>query len=702
MEGGYDASQLFNGEISELNMWNSLISEKEIQSLASCSSLIKGNTITWNRKYFTINKVDVIEVKDYSLFCKTLKQLVIFPKKITFRRAKYMCNVHGGKMALPHSKEEENDIWSIVNKHKKLCLVAEKNVQEGKAVWLGMKKHNRNWYIPHVDNGTLTEIVNYTNWDSTKCVWEDCGDGNNLCPYIQKNRKWAFGMNEAMCSNLELCTVCSFEETPVFTLKGLCRHDTQLDWNYYFAVNKMHRISSYDGYKTSQLLEKDGVWKFKDTDVSAEYSSDIVIGRHRWKYIDGACSIKNSVDTSLTFSRCNFGDEFTCNSGECISLQKRCNGIDECDDGSDEHGCNLVDIPSSYDKLISPSSFKVSGGSHHLMTHVEIISVDIIDTTKMLIGITFKVCIKWSDGRLNFLNLDTDSKNLISQETTSKLWLPSDNIQHDNAILGEIIMDGHKKVGVKNLTTAMPVNKLDSLENYIYKGSQSQMFIEKRFKIIYSCIFELTRFPFDRHNCNFTMKLDVEKSNSILFTKDDIPIKYQGPKTVGQFEIYDVASETRNDSRSTKFVFSLTIRRFVISQMLSTFLPTFLLWCLGYATLFIEIENFTDRFIGAVTALLVLVSLLSSVDDDLPKTSYFKFIDIWFLWYITNILLIIMFHILISRIFNVTMEEEETTTSFGSTIIDKNTKRKDANTKAIVGFAVSSSVFVIIYFSLTT
>ena len=94
------------------------------------------------------------------------------------------------------------------------------------------------------------------------------------------------------------------------------------------------------------------------------------------------------------FSRCNFGDEFTCNSGECISLQKRCNGIDECDDGSDEHGCNLVDIPSSYDKLISPSSFKVPDDSYHLLTHVEIISVDMIDTTKMLIGITFKICIR--------------------------------------------------------------------------------------------------------------------------------------------------------------------------------------------------------------------------------------------------------------------------------------------------------------------
>ena len=320
----------------------------------------------------------------------------------------------------------------------------------------------------------------------------------------------------------------------------------------------------------------------------------------------------------------------------------------------------------------------------------------------MLIGITFKIYIKWSDARLSFQNLDTESENLISQEAASTLWLPSDNIQHDNAILGEIVMDSHKKVGVTNLTIAMAGNIMDSLENYVYKGSQSQIFIEKRFKIIYSCIFELGMFPFDQHNCNFTMRLDFEKSGSIMFTEDDRPIIYRGPKTVGQFEISDLASETQNDRLFTKFIFSLTIRRFVTNQMLTTFLPTFLLWCLGYATLFIEIENFTDRFIGTVTALLVLVSLLSSVNDDLPKTSYFKFIDIWFLWYITNILSIIMVHILMSRISNVTINEEETITSIGSTMISKNTRKETANTIAIVGFALSTSVFVIIYFSLST
>jgi len=48
---------------------------------------------------------------------------------------------------------------------------------------------------------------------------------------------------------------------------------------------------------------------------------------------------------------------------------------------------------------------------------------------------------------------------------------------------------------------------------------------------------------------------------------------------------------------------------------------------------------------GALTSLLVLASLLASIEENLPKTSYFKKIDIWFMAYIIFIFVIIVFHI---------------------------------------------------------
>ena len=80
---------------------------------------------------------------------------------------------------------------------------------------------------------------------------------------------------------------------------------------------------------------------------------------------------------------------------------------------------------------------------------------------------------------------------------------------------------------------------------------------------------------------------------------------------------------------------------------MTTFFQSFLLWILAYITLFINEYDFSNRFMGAVTALLVLTALLSAIGDQLPTTAYFKFVDLWFNWFIANIFLIILTHVLI-------------------------------------------------------
>lgn len=654
--------------------------------------------MAWNRQDFTINKARIIDVEDKSVFCEKRKQFIIFPVRQSFSRSEDLCDIHGAKLAVPSSEEEEQTILDIVSKHEALCLGSSNNIQEGKAVWLGMERWDRKWHIS--DGNNDRQQINYTNWDPNKCTDEVCGGQNYGCPYIQKDSLWAFGLTEGSCSTLELCSVCSYTETPVFTLKGKCREDGQLNWNYYLVVNESNQISAYDGYKTSKLQESDGVWTLKDSGVSAHGVFDSPLGRKQWDYIDKTCSMASPVNTSLTISKCDFGEEFTCDSGQCVAMLKRCNSINDCKDGSDEEYCNLVKIPTNYDKISPPRPLEPNN-SVDLITRINIVSVDVIDTYKMLIGITFDFEVKWIDARLNFQNLDSSEENFISIEAAEKLWLPYKHIVHDNAILGEIrTIEGH--IGVRNLTEPKPGSTMKSVENYVYNVEETQIFLKKRFKIIYSCIFELSKFPFDEHECNFTMKLDATKRKSIQFAEDMPSVVYSAHETIGQFKIFNFTSHIVNDVKSTHFIFTLKIRRLVMNQMLSTFLPTALLWALGYATLFIDIENSSDRFIGTVTALLVLVSLLSSVNGDLPKTSYFKFIDLWFLWYISNILLIIIFHIFLNHIPNNQIKDYHNVSITISENGEEKTLRAKVNMLASVVFAATTVLFVIVYFNITT
>ena len=92
------------------------------------------------------------------------------------------------------------------------------------------------------------------------------------------------------------------------------------------------------------------------------------------------------------------------------------------------------------------------------------------------------------------------------------------------------------------------------------------------------------------------------------------------------------------------------IRNFT-NQLLNTFIPTLILWLFGYSTLFIDMADFSERFMGAGTSLLVLATQFAATSRDLPKTSYMKLIDTWFLWHNISILAIIFYHIILNKLY---------------------------------------------------
>ena len=56
---------------------------------------------------------------------------------------------------------------------------------------------------------------------------------------------------------------------------------------------------------------------------------------------------------------------------------------------------------------------------------------------------------------------------------------------------------------------------------------------------------------------------------------------------------------------------------------------------------------FLSRFMGAITGFLVFASLLSSLISSLPKSAILKLADVWLLFYMINIILVIIIHIVI-------------------------------------------------------
>ena len=701
VRGGYTTSQLYSGEIAEINIWNYILEENDVTAIATCKDSLKGNVVSWDLTKWTINEAIIKDTLHDNLFCQDNKQLVIFPTRFSLHISKTLCSVHGGTIATPTSEEENNEIKDLVEKYPQ-CVDKHSTTYKnwGTLAWLGIKRIESVWYDVKEDD--IIRPLNYTKW-SVYAFW---GETSVDCSYIRTDGTWMYELtNNGTCSHLQICTVCTIPNLPVFTLKGVC-FESSINLNYYLNIDDRNQIINYAGYKRGNISFKDNAWIIGGSDhnvtLSTGHKMNYPVGRLAWNMLDDNCEMDETGHLSL--SKCEFGEEYTCNSGHCIGIQKRCNGVKDCKDNSDEEDCHLIEIPNTYKKLAFPKRRQGSNTSVTLKTRVLIESINLIDTTEMVMEVTVKITMKWADGRLKFTNLLNHTKSLVPTKTVEKLWLLLDYMVHDTAIIGKrYSYTKDRTLSIQASTSPMPMDIVDPFENKHFDSFQNILELKQRYRIQYICTFYLKRFPFDEQNCNIRMHMELPKDAAINFIRDGNGATYEGPKIINQFEVDKfIKSSVGKDGKKIWFMYDISMRRLFMSQIISTIFPTCLLWLLGYFTLFIKVENFNNRFMGSVTSLLVLASLLGSINSGLPRTSYFKYIDLWFLWYITNIFLIIIYHILLDNIDDDnmngnTINRVNSCNSNATANTCRTSRRKGVNNIAIVLFPLFTAGFNTVY-----
>ena len=662
IRGGFDQHQAYLGDLSEFNVWNYTLSRNEIYHMATCASFMKGNVVAWELTNLVINKklgihnVVMTEFSRASRLCDIHNGLVIFPQKVEYPVAKEICKIHGGSLAVPYSATENSFLRHIVEKNKDSCIDHGNSTTQN-MVWLGAEKVDEIWYKTLGDdrnkmNISSKHMLNFTNF------LHSASSKNSECAILRKDGVWLEG-NYNLCAQLiSLCTICRVHRQPVFTLKGIC-YTSIIDWNYYPIIDATHQIKSYEGYKKKSsilLNKKSQKWEIQispaysekkfEAQLSTNTFADIYpIGRKRWLVTEPNCGLDHSSH-SFAISVCNFPFEFTCDSGECVEINKRCDGRKDCNDGSDEERCLLISIPNQYRKANPPKHAK-DNSVMEIDIETSIVKIDSIDTINMLVVLTIDISLTWHDNRLFFFNPRFDQDNIIPDHKSQLLWTPIRDLIHENAIVGEVVYD---KYEIKlQPTSHQLVDPARVVENMIFNGSYNPLKLTQRMKTTYDCTFDVTNFPFDGQNCSFIMKIKHQKITVIKFSGNRNAV-YEGPEIVGQFSIGEISSKTGNTNKSTLYTITIPMKRKFTNQLLNTFIPTLVLWFFGYSTLFIDMSDFSDRYMGAGTSLLVIVTLLGAISGDLPHTSYMKHIDVWFLWHIMSIFSILIYHIILNRL----------------------------------------------------
>ena len=317
-------------------------------------------------------------------------------------------------------------------------------------------------------------------------------------------------------------------------------------------------------------------------------------------------------------------------------MGKRCDGLFDCLDKSDEYQCNKVLINKEmYVKEIPPFRHGTSVKIH--------VSIYLLSISKIELPSTFnakiKLVLNWQDYRLTFTNLQK-SGNIINEETRKKLWTPP--IRFSNTQNGILLNDEEARMNVLREGNYALNDIKDLHEARLFKGEENTLRYSREYKMDFECDFNLELYPFDTQTC--TVALDIpDFFNDYM---DLIPLETGnfGTAELEQFWVTNVSLQSFGNNTDVKCMIHL--KRIPWYHVATTYAPILCIFIMVLVTLFIDQSHFEATVMVSVTSMLVMYTLFQSITLSMPSTAYMKLMDYWLFFGL--ILPFIVFIILVS------------------------------------------------------
>ncbi|XP_071548102.1 uncharacterized protein [Panulirus ornatus] len=650
----FQRDQSYSGEITQLNFWSNELSDSAIKQLAWCEAEVEDEALGWSSGEWDLHgEVRMVTRPMRDICHPSTRYFKFFPDRFTLRHALHLCQVVGGTLAVPQTKEENSLVFKSSVKNAAFC--------SGKVgasyLWLGAndQQTERQW----VYWGSGRPLL----WESS---WRGSGPNGGTVEnclvmlYGEFPARWS---DIACLDSYAFCVPCEFERLQTLYLKGpaVCQN-SPFNQRYLLGEERNGRPSIL-GYFHSDIFWNDteGVWvlqSLKREDAVAWWRPPrpglYPFGIQRWTLGFSVCNLAEGASVSLTLSMCGVG-KFTCADGGCISLAQRCDLRLDCLDHSDEAQCSLVAVPDGYQTTIPPPPTTPNKPLPIYFTII-ILSFPTIVTDDLTFTASLQLKLRWMDTRLNYLNLKDDrTLNLLSRESVLSIWTPKvfftnahgnvfTNLNQGSRV--ECIKEGESAVGGPHLTH----------ETNIFSGANNSLEMSQSYAVMYTCDFDLLMFPFDTQNC--TMYFMLVSASASYMTLVPSLANYTGNTNLIEYSIGQMSVGRVEGEEFSSVAVQVIFRRRYGFYLLTLYIPTTLLLCIAYATFFFNPDDFNSRIIVALTSLLVLASLYTQTSNSLPKTSYFKLVDVWLFFAIVMIFVVVLLQTLIDFSLQMMLDEK--------------------------------------------
>ena len=132
-------------------------------------------------------------------------------------------------------------------------------------------------------------------------------------------------------------------------LRGLCQ-ETILDTRFLLRHGQEGGKRVFTGnfgwtlsWEPSQKLWAISSVKYPGVMAFHVQSSEYPLGKKVWKIVNDTKRSSDEQETVLSLTPCN-KDQYTCENGICIDMERRCDQRFDCEDVSDEKNCLMVSI----------------------------------------------------------------------------------------------------------------------------------------------------------------------------------------------------------------------------------------------------------------------------------------------------------------------------------------------------------------------
>ncbi|CAL4074203.1 unnamed protein product, partial [Meganyctiphanes norvegica] len=622
--GGFSKWENFRGHITQFNIWNKALQMDTIRNVAFGVENRFGIIFSSENADLILNEVDQYKIELKELLKPNNKSL-LFSDEVTFSKAEYLCKSIGSSLYLPLNSSQYTELIVMLGSREEL---------KQKKIWLGMTDFQEEGIWRSISSN---KTVN--NWQM-----ETNGGTNENCAITST---FSDGKVEDFFCDYNCAFGCETILEAKIRLRGLCFKKPIESWFMPTVTDTgdmlLHGLYGHMVKYNNSHWELIHVNKNVTVATIPDTGKFYPIGRREWTLVSEVCDTKEGEVITLSFSVCQY-DQFMCDNGDCIPVNERCDSKTDCADLSDESGCNILTVPSTSPSHIPPKN-QVPTKSLGLQLAMNLIRIPNVGDTVNSINVEFELYITWTDSRLQYHNLQPDdSFNRLSKVDFQKIWYPK--LKFLKTIGGNIkIMDEYVKVNITD--DAEDTDHNDVIMDIIYKGSSASLIYYQHYIGTFACSFDVFYYPLDKQKCSLTFKLTGVNENSVKIIQENIKTQYLGDIFLPAFQFMEIGVGLSRDA-ATNIEFTLLRRPMFI--VFSTFVPTFMLLLIGYATLYLKTSLVQVRLVVSLTTLLVLYTLFNQTSASLPKTAYVKMVDVLFFFDITMLFFIILFHVTVDSL----------------------------------------------------